>query len=182
MEASGIPRAPHSSTLRGPSLSEYGASAPPLCCWYTGLPHPKRDSTMGLLSQPGSGNCWSQTTPLQRGTRGSPRLGRGESDGALRSQDERPAWGHCPWPPVQLCGGGEGVPGPLGPGHGASAYGSSAAWLVRALCSGKLLPLPGEPGSPGWDDEVWGVRGSGHPACCLPGSAQTARLWCRVWF
>lgn len=32
---------------------------------------------LGLLSKLGSGNCWSQTTPLQRDSRGSPRPGWG---------------------------------------------------------------------------------------------------------
>lgn len=67
----------------------------------------------GLLSKLGSGNHWSQTTPLQRDSRGSPQPGGGKLDGALRSQDERTAQGHCPWPPVQRGGGGEGVPCPL---------------------------------------------------------------------
>lgn len=46
---------------------------------------------LGFLSKLGSGNYWSQTTPLQRDSRGSPQPGRGKLDGALRSQDERTA-------------------------------------------------------------------------------------------
>lgn len=70
--------------------------APPLC-WFSRLPgskqaeHSGRPVFLGILSELGSGNCWSQTTPLQRDSRGSPQSGWGKLDGTLRSQDERTA-------------------------------------------------------------------------------------------
>lgn len=107
------------------------------------------------------GTGWSQTTPLQRDSRGSPRPGRGSLDGALRSEDERTASGHCPWPLVQFGRGGERAPCPFCPRDGAAALlgealaGAGTLSALRSCRPERWVPQ-------GWDSGGVGSQRS-HP-------------------
>lgn len=82
-----------------------------------------------------------------------------------------------------FAGEGKEQPVPSGPRHGHQPIGSGIAKLWRN--SGSEMHLPTETVCPGLKYEGNGESGAHSPwglPLCLLGSAQTARLWCRVWF
>lgn len=154
------------------SLSEH----PVPLCWCSRPLGSKQEEHPGRpcpLRAPIQAGIWEPRVPDHTPPKGLQRkspAGRGKLDGALRSQDERTAQGHCPWPPVQRGGGGEGVPCPLRLQGWASASWDWHCQALQGFCSEKLLSK--EAGSPGL--RYWGVGDPGPRPQGLPPTSRAA--------
>lgn len=80
---------------------------------------------------------------------------------------------------ASVVGEGREYPVPSGSrdGHQPTGIGTASLWRVCVQRGSS----PKRQGAQASDIGEWGIQAPGS-APHLPGSAQTARLWCRVWF